>query len=179
MNETANTPLEIYKYTNFNKYVYLKDLVNPATTLIIGAFNGEGENTGNSLNIYKITNFNNTVNFTSSISSASSFIGQLKPPDSGGTIYGVNGTIMNYDVSTAIDPQHQFKINGVIKMLINNSSITCYNVIRSAVGIKVASTNNTYHVGGDNTFDATAITDPKVVNGIASGTADGNNYFFI
>jgi hypothetical protein len=117
--ETANTPLNIYKYTNFNKYVYLKDEVNPATTLIIGKFNGEGETTGKSLYIYKITNFNNTVNFTSTISSASGFIGQLNPPDSGGTIYGVNGTIMNYDVSTATDPQHQFKINGGIKMLIN------------------------------------------------------------
>ena len=79
--ETANTPLDIHKYTNFNKYVYLKDEVNPATTLIIGAFNGVGETTGNSLNIYKITNFNNTVNFSSTISSSSGFIGELKPPD--------------------------------------------------------------------------------------------------
>jgi hypothetical protein len=83
--ETTNTLLDIYKYTNFNKYVYLKDEVNRATTLIIGAFNGEGENTGNSLNIYKVRNFNNAVNFSSTISTASSFIGSLQPPNSGGT----------------------------------------------------------------------------------------------
>jgi hypothetical protein len=38
--------------STFNGYVYLKDYVNPTTTLIIGAFNSVGETTANSLNIY-------------------------------------------------------------------------------------------------------------------------------
>jgi Phage T4 tail fibre len=52
-----------------------------------------------------------------------------------------------------------------------NGGITCN-------GLKCNTTlSNPYYVGGENsTFDSTAISTPKVKNGIASGTGDGSTY---
>ena len=88
-------------------------------------------------------------------------MGQLKPPNSGGTIYGVLDEIMNYDVTASPDPQHQFKINGGVMMMINNNSVTSYGVINCAAGIRCNSPSSSFYVGGGNAFDSTAITNPK------------------
>ena len=124
--------------------MYLKDEVNAATTLTIGAFNSVDETTTNSLNIYKVTQFRTDVILHGSFSSTTAFVGQLKPPSSGGTIYGVLDQIMNYDVTAATDPQHQFKINGGIMMMINNNSVTSYGVMNCAAGIRCNSPSSSF-----------------------------------
>jgi Phage T4 tail fibre len=85
---------------------------------------------------------------------------------------------MNYNVS-ATNAQHQFKIYGAVVMNINANNIVAYKPLFTTDGIFSNAPTNTFYVGGDNNFDITAITDPKVRNGIAIGNGDSytSQYF--
>jgi Phage T4 tail fibre len=166
--------------STFNGVVYLKDAVNPDTPLNIGNFNQVSEASANPLNVYKVTNFYNEVILNNTLTAGGGFYGSLHPPNSGGTIYGELGLIMNYDASGASDSQHQFKINGGQIMNINGTNIITNKPLNanegfsSNGGIRCNSTGNKqYYVGGINNFDLLAITEPKLRKEIASGTGDG------
>ena len=57
-------------------------------------------------------------------------------------------------------------------MNINANNIVAYKPLVTIDGIFSNATTNSFYVGGGNNFDATAITDPKVRNGIAIGNGD-------
>ena len=59
--------------------------------------------------------------------------------------------------------------NGVLNQ--NNSSNFSNNINAPSI-----SSSSTFFAGCPNSFDSTAISNPKIVNGIASGTADGFSY---
>ena len=59
--------------------------------------------------------------------------------------------------------------NGVLNQ--NNSSNFSNNINAPSI-----SSSSTFFAGCPNSFDSTAISNPKIINGIASGTADGFSY---
>ena len=173
-----NNELYMYKYTKFYNKVVFMDEVNVATTLVIGKFNSEGETSANSLNIYKQTNFWTDVEFKSSLSSTSGFNGNLYPTNSGGSITGLNGNAIIYSADSDAGGVHTIKANNVDIMRLYSTGITAYKQLHADAGIITNSIycnspSSSFYVGGGNAFDGTAITDPKVVNGIAIGTGDG------
>ena len=98
--------------------------MNPTTTLIIGAFNSEGETSANSLNIYNQTNFWTDVEFKSSLSSTSGFNGNLYPTNSGGSITGINGNAMIYSADSGAGGVHVIKANNIDLMRLESTGIT-------------------------------------------------------
>ena len=61
----------------------------------------------------------------------------------------------------------------------NNSTLSQVGTATFTAGIiapSITSSSSSIYAGSGNNFDSTAISAPKVVNGIASGTADGSSY---
>ena len=143
------------------------DEVNVATTHVIGKFNSDGETSAYTLNIYKVTNFWTAV--------SGGFQGILYPTNSGGNISGVNGNAMIYSADGASGGVHLIKANNVDLMRLESTGITTYKKIFAA-GIQSNTADSSFYVGGGNVSDLTAISTPKVTNGISNGTGDEATY---
>ena len=99
-----------------------------------------------------------------------------------------NSTLLQVGTSTftgAITANGVIASKGIINStqpITNNSTLaqvgtsTFTGAITANAGFKSNSPTSHYCLGGDNYFDSTAITAPKVNNGIASGTADGASF---
>jgi hypothetical protein len=84
---------------------------------------------------------------------------------------------MIYDADSVNGGVHVIRANNTDVMRLYSTGITAYKALVASGGILSNATSSSFYLGGGNYFDATAITNPKVLNGIATGTADGNNYY--
>ena len=86
---------------------------------------------------------------------------------------------MIYSADSAAGGVHLIKANNEDILRLYSTGITAYKPLNANAGILSNSPSSSFYVGGGNAFDGTAITNPKVVNGIATGTGDGytNQYF--
>jgi hypothetical protein len=86
---------------------------------------------------------------------------------------------MIYSADSAAGGVHLIKANNEEILRLYSTGIIAYKPFNANGGILSNSPSNSFYVGGGNAFDGTAITNPKVVNGIATGTGDGytNQYF--
>ena len=82
---------------------------------------------------------------------------------------------MIYSADSVAGGVHLIKANNVDLMRLESTAITTYKKIYAA-GIFSNSPASSFYVGGGNAFDGTAISDPKVTNGIATGTGDEATY---
>ena len=78
---------------------------------------------------------------------------------------------MIYSADSANGGVHLIKANNVDLMRLESIGITTDKKIYAA-GIFSNTPESSFYVGGGNAFDSIAISNPKVTNGIATGTGD-------
>ena len=92
---------------------------------------------------------------------------------------------MIYSADSAAGGVHLIKANNEDILRLYSTGIIAHKTLNTYAGIisngiLSNSPSSSFYVGGGNAFDGTAITNPRVVNGIATGTGDGySNQYLI